>query len=215
MKQHAPTTAIMVFAKAPVPGQVKTRLIPALGEAGAATLHAAMLEYTLNKVSRLADTAIRLYCQGDMQHPVFRQAADRTALSLHPQQGSDLGERMANAFAETLPRYHKTLVIGCDCPALSPNDLQTAINALDDHEAVITPAHDGGYVLLGLRRFSPRIFADIDWSTERVFEQTTRKLDAAGLQWRAFEPRQDIDNPGDLIHCPEHLLTGVPHDMAG
>ncbi|MFP4611750.1 MAG: TIGR04282 family arsenosugar biosynthesis glycosyltransferase [Thiohalophilus sp.] len=215
MKPDTQTTAVMVFARAPIPGQVKTRLIPTLGEAGAATLHAAMLEYTLHKVSRLADTAIRLYCQGDMQHPVFRRATDRYTLSLYPQQGADLGERMANAFAESLAHYQKVLVVGCDCPALTPNDLHNAINALDDHEAVITPAHDGGYVLLGLRRFSPRIFTDIDWSTGRVFEQTAAQLDAAGLRWRALEPRQDIDRPDDLIHCPEHLLTGVRNEMAG
>ncbi|MFP3874539.1 MAG: TIGR04282 family arsenosugar biosynthesis glycosyltransferase, partial [Thiohalophilus sp.] len=169
MTANTQTTAVMVFARAPIPGQVKTRLIPVLGEAGAATLHAAMLEYTLNKVSRLADTATRLYCQGDRQHPVFRHATDRYALNLYPQQGADLGERMANAFVDSLAHCQKALVIGCDCPALSPKDLQNAINALDEQEAVITPAHDGGYVLLGLRCFSPRIFTDIDWSTGRVF----------------------------------------------
>ncbi|MFO8024511.1 TIGR04282 family arsenosugar biosynthesis glycosyltransferase [Thiohalophilus sp.] len=215
MKQNAPTTAIMVFARAPVPGQVKTRLIPALGEAGAAELHAALLEQTLKTASQLEDSAIRLYCQPDTQHSLFRQMADRDKLTLHPQDGNDLGERMSNAFADNLPHYQKVLVIGCDCPALTPDDLRAVIEALDKQDAVIIPAHDGGYVLLGLRTFSPLIFSDIDWSTDRVCEQTTRQLDAAGLQWTALEPRPDIDRPEDLIHCPEHLLTGVTNEMAG
>lgn len=215
MKQDAPTTAIMIFARAPVPGQVKTRLIPALGEKGAAELHARLLEQTLNTVTQLENVAIQLYCQPDTQHPLFRRAGDRTTLSLHPQQGNDLGERMSNAFADHLPCYPKVLVIGCDCPAFTPEDLRAAIETLDDQDAVIVPAHDGGYVLLGLKAFSPLIFSDIDWSTERVFEQTARQLDAAGLQWIALEPKQDIDRPEDLIHCPEHLLTGVPDEMAG
>ena len=215
MNQTIPDTTIMVFARAPITGQVKTRLIPTLGAAGAAELHAAFLEQTLNTVSQLDDTAIQLYCQPDTHHPLFRQAADRTVLSLHAQQGSDLGERMANAFADNLPRYHKVLVIGCDCPALTPDDLRAAIEALDNKEAVIIPAHDGGYVLLGLKTFSPLIFTDIDWSTDRVFEQTTRQLDAAGLHWTSLGPKHDIDRPDDLIHCPEHLLTGVANEMAG
>lgn len=215
MKQDALTTAIMVFARAPVAGQVKTRLIPALGEAGAAELHARFLGQTLNTVSQLENVAIQLFCQPNIHHPLFRQAADRYTLSLHPQQGYDLGERMANAFTGNLPHHQKVLVIGCDCPAFTPDDLRAAMDTLDDQDAVIIPAHDGGYLLLGLRTFSPLIFTDIDWSTERVFEQTTRQLDAAGLQWIALESKQDIDRPEDLIHCPEHLLTGVTNEMAG
>lgn len=215
MNPATATTVIMVFAKAPVPGQVKTRLIPALGEAGAAELHAALLAQTLKKVSQLDDIVIRLYCQPDMHHPLFRHAADHYRLSLHAQQGNDLGKRMANAFTDNLPRYHKALVIGCDCPALTPDDLRAAIAALDEQDAVIVPAHDGGYVLLGLNTFSPLIFTGIDWSTGRVFEQTARQLDAAGLRWSALEPRQDIDRPEDLAYCPSNLLTGVTNEMAG
>lgn len=215
MKQDAPNTTIMVFARAPVPGQVKTRLIPALGETGAAELHARLLDQTLNTVSQLENITIRLYCQPDTQHPLFRQACDRPALSLHPQTGNDLGERMANAVADNLPRYDKVLVIGCDCPAFTPDDLRAAIETLDAQDAVIVPAHDGGYVLLGLKTFSPLIFSDVDWSTDRVFEQTARQLDAAGFRWASLEPKHDIDRPDDLIHCPEHLLTGVANEMAG
>lgn len=138
MKPTTPTTAVMVFARAPIPGQVKTRLIPVLGEAGAADLHAAMLQHTLNTVSQLPDTAIRLYCQPDTQHPLFRRYADHSALSLHPQQGADLGERMANAFVDSLAHYQKVLVIGCDCPSLSAADLHAAFAALDEQDAVLT-----------------------------------------------------------------------------
>jgi len=166
-------------------------------------------------VSQLENVAIQLYCQPDTQHPLFRQAGDRTTLSLHPQTGNDLGERMASAFTDNLPSYHKALVIGCDCPAFTPEDLRAAIEALDNKDAVIVPAHDGGYVLLGLRTFSPLIFSKIDWSTGRVFEQTARQLDAAGLHWTSLGPKHDIDHPDDLIYCPEHLLTGVANEMAG
>ncbi len=215
MKQHTPDTAIMVFAKAPITGQVKTRLIPTLGAAGAAELHARLLQQTLNTVTQLEKVAVRLYCQPDTDHPLFRHAVEHYKLTLHSQQGNDLGERMANAFTDTLPNYDKVLVIGCDCPAFTPDDLRAAIETLDAQDAVIVPAHDGGYVLLGLRRFSPRIFTDIDWSTDRVLEQTTGQFDAAGLHWTSLEPKHDIDRPDDLIHCPEHLLTGVSNEMAG
>ncbi|MDR9437864.1 MAG: TIGR04282 family arsenosugar biosynthesis glycosyltransferase, partial [Thiohalophilus sp.] len=157
----------------------------------------------------------RLYCQPDAQHPLFHQAADYYKLTLHSQQGNDLGKRMASAFTDNLANYRKALVIGCDCPAFTPDDLRAAIETLDDQDAVIVPAHDGGYVLLGLRTFSPLIFNDIDWSTDRVFEQTTGQLDAAGLRWTSLDPKHDIDRPDDLNHCPEHLLTGVSNEMAG
>lgn len=215
MNRNSATTLVMIFAKAPVPGKVKTRLIPALGKAGAANLHTQLLHHTLQTVARVETVDVQLYAQPDTRHAVFEECADAYTLSLKTQQGKDLGERMATAFAENLAVYEKVIIVGCDCPSLTTLHFQNAITALENEDAVLIPAFDGGYVLLGLRQYAPQLFQNIDWSTSRVLAQTRVQLQHAGLSWQELAPQHDIDRPDDLTHCPPYLLTGVHHEMAG
>lgn len=215
MKHSDNKTVILVFAKAPIPGQVKTRLIPALGEAGAAHLHAKLLQHTLDTLCSLDSVDVQLYGLSPAGDDYLPTRAERYGIPLKAQQGHNLGERMASAFTDNLDEYDKIILVGCDCPTLSVAHYQQAMAQLDDNDAVIIPAHDGGYVLLGLQRQSPALFEDIDWSTSRVLEQTRERLKTAGFRWWELTPEPDIDRPEDLAHCPDALLTGVAHEMAG
>jgi len=192
-------TRILIFAKAPVPGRVKTRLIPALGAMGAARLARRMLEDTLAKaldagigpVELCACPAINAADWADFPLPQGVETSEQGA--------GDLGERMARASLRALTHNDRLLLIGTDCPDLSAQHLRAAAAALDDHEAAIYPALDGGYPLLGLRSFHPSLFADIPWSTPVVAELTLARMQA--LQWRIWlgETLADIDDPADLV----------------
>ena len=141
-------TRVAVFARAPVPGEAKTRLIPMLGAEGAARLHAGLVLHAL-RVAIAADLGpVELWCAPDCDHPFFMQCAEGLGVSLRTQRGADLGRRMACAFASAVCENAPLVVIGSDCPALTPALLREAAEALQSHDAVIAPAEDGGYVLI-------------------------------------------------------------------
>lgn len=197
-----PHARLMVFARAPVPGAAKTRLIPALGAEGAAALHAQLCCRTLALASAARLAPVELWCSPDTAHPFF--AACRTAfgVDLRAQHGSDLGSRMAAAFDDALDPGRPALIIGTDCPGLGPGDLRQAFQVLHEGcDAVLGPAEDGGYVLIGLARPAPGLFADVDWGTDRVLAQTREHLRELGLRWHELAPRRDVDRPEDLIRA--------------
>ncbi len=209
-------TLIMVFAKAPVKGQVKTRLIPALGEETATELYKQLVSHTLYTVTQLNDVAIQLYCTPDTEAEFFQWCAKTFAVTLKNQEGDNLGERMRHAFQSGLHEHQQVIAIGCDCPELSKQDIADTINILQQrHDGCIAPAYDGGYVLLGLKRFSPLLFEKIDWGSEQVMLQTRQQLAAAGFDWHELPLRHDIDTPDDLAYCPPEWLKGTKHEMAG
>lgn len=194
-----PDDCLMVFARAPVPGAAKTRLIPTLGAAGAAALHAQLSHHTLARAITARVAPVQLWCSPGPAHPFF--AACRTAfgIDLHTQCEGDLGSRMAGAFDEALDSSRHAVIIGTDCPDLSREDLRQAFHALDEgRDAVLGPAEDGGYVLIGLSRPAPALFRDIDWGSGRVLSQTRKRLGELGLTWRELAPRRDVDRPEDL-----------------
>lgn len=195
-----PEAKLIVFSKAPAPGQVKTRLIPALGEDGAARLHQDMLEQKLRLVTENQIAAIDLYCSPDLHHPYFQEIASRFNIDLHTQIGDDLGERMANAMQTTLSTHSLAMIIGTDCPPLDRIYLRDAFQALaDGSDAVVGPATDGGYVLLGLRRFDNMLFTGIDWGTNMVYRQTKTRLEQLGFPHVELDTLWDIDRPEDLV----------------
>ncbi len=197
-------THLIVFAKAPVPGQVKTRMAPAIGAAAAARLAERMLNETLARATAANPLDIELCCAPDEHHPALDQAAAQVGATLSRQTGADLGARMAAAFRIALTRYQRVLLIGTDCPALDASVLHAAATALaDGNDAAFVPAVDGGYVLIGLSRVHPDLFRDISWSTSRVMAETERRLVNLGWQWHKLKPLPDIDDPQDLIHVPE------------
>ncbi|HEX8639678.1 MAG TPA: TIGR04282 family arsenosugar biosynthesis glycosyltransferase [Allosphingosinicella sp.] len=185
-------TRILIFAKEPVPGQAKTRLIPALGADGAAALASEMLERT---VEAALATGLEVELCGD---PDPHRWYSGPTVSLHPQGEGDLGARLARAAERVIAGGKSAILIGTDCPDLDACRLGEAAAALERYDGVIHPTIDGGYALLGLRRSDPSIFGAIDWSTDRVARQTTARLTALGWSLRIGETLRDIDEPADL-----------------
>lgn len=198
------STALIVFAKAPVAGQAKTRLIPALGADGAAHLAERLLWHTLAHARALPLAHLELCVAPDTTHPVFAQAQQSLdqRLLLTPQGGGDLGQRMHRALSRALERHDKALLIGTDAPTLNTDVLATAGAALDQHDAVFVPALDGGYALIGLTRPAPELLLDMTWSTPQVMADTRARAHRHGWRWAELAPVADIDEPADLAHLP-------------
>jgi rSAM/selenodomain-associated transferase 1 len=200
----AAASKLIIFAKAPIPGSVKTRLQPTVSQEDAATLQTYFIQQTLALASTLKDVDIELWCTPDESHPCFQHCARKYAITLKQQQGNDLGERMANALQEALAAYQQVIIIGTDCPELTPAYLMEAFLRLKQGTtAVIGPANDGGYVLLGLRCYAPSLFANINWGSDQVLFETRQKLQQLGWQWDELNTLHDIDTPVDLLDFPE------------
>ncbi len=195
-----PDARILLFAKAPEPGRVKTRLIPAIGADAAAGLYRQLLEATVERIvaSRLAP--LECWCAPDSGHPVFDGLRARHRIDLRVQQGGDLGARMEAATTDALGRCGgPVLLVGGDCPGLDGGHLARALGALGEgDDAVIGPAEDGGYVLLGLRRSAPDLFRGMPWGTDQVLPETRRRLGLLGWRWSELAPLWDLDRPADL-----------------
>jgi len=197
---------VMVFARAPTPGKAKSRLIPALGEAGAAALHRRLVMHCLRAARDSRLGPVELWCAPDADDPFFRDCERRCGVSLHPQGGGDLGARMQRAFESALAGAERAILVGSDIPALSAQYLRDADQALGRGDDVaIGPAEDGGYALIGLSRCDPELFRDIPWGGPEVLAETRRRL--ATLSWRSSElpVLWDVDRPEDLERLPEGL----------
>ena len=190
---------IIIFAKAPLPGKVKTRLIPALGEAGAARLAWEMLQATVAEaLAARLPTLPELCADPHPMEPEWAPLLPRAQLRFTAQGEGDLGARMARAAKRTIQLGENAILIGTDCPELDRYRLRAAAAALHDHDAVIHPTNDGGYALLGLRRFDPSLFDDIPWSTDDVASGTIARIRALGWSLHVGETLRDIDEPADL-----------------
>jgi len=190
---------LVLFARAPVPGGVKTRLIPLLGEEGAAVLYERMLIRSIAAATNAALGPVELWCAPSTEHPFFSRCAERFGVTLLCQTEGDIGERMAHAFRETLKRSTYVLLMGTDCPSLTGNDLGKAVNALrEGTDAVLAPSEDGGYVLMGLRRYAEELFTGIAWGTEEVLEETRIRLRHLGWRWHELLEQWDVDRPEDV-----------------
>ncbi len=190
-------TRIMIFAKAPVPGNVKTRLIPALGEVGAARLAQQMLADTVVHAHAAGLALPELCATPNPDHPSWIGHLP-AGVRLSDQGAGDLGERLAAAAKRVIEGGERILLIGTDCPALDGKRLAEAAAQLDHHDAVIHPALDGGYVLLGLARTDLSIFHNIAWSTNSVAATTIARIKALGWSLFVGDTLQDIDVPADL-----------------
>jgi rSAM/selenodomain-associated transferase 2/rSAM/selenodomain-associated transferase 1 len=195
----AAPAAIAVLARAPQAGRAKTRLIPALGATGAARAQRRFCLQTLHAAQAYGPAALTLWCAPDDSQRFFRAVHRHAAVTCRAQADGTLGERMLHAFAAhfqagtSLP----LLLIGTDCPVLAPAHLRQAARALVTHDVVLTPAEDGGYVLIGMRRMVAQAFDAIDWSTPAVLAQTRERLRIAGVSWHELEPLWDVDEPAD------------------
>ncbi len=198
---------IQVFAKAPEAGKVKTRLIPALGEDGAARLQQRLIHRTLEQAVAASAGRVELWCAPDVEHPFFRECRERYHLDLRQQRGGDLGLRMQQTLEEGLARNLLPILVGTDCPALVGRDFQQAATWLRHKaDAVFCPVEDGGYVLIGLSRPAPFLFENVPWSTQQVMEEARRRLAERKLKWRELPLRFDLDRPEDLRRAGDWLL---------
>lgn len=195
--------AIAVLARAPIPGAAKTRLIPALGADGAAALQARLITQSVETASAAKVGTVTLWATPDETHPLFRVMRQEFVIKLARQPDGDLGARMLAA-CEAQP----TLIIGTDCPALTPDHLALAAAMLSHYEAVLIPAEDGGYVLIGLRKPQPRLFSDMPWGTATVMDETRRCLKSLSLSWRELPALWDVDTPDDLARLTRENLLG-------
>ena len=200
-----PNDKLIIFAKAPIAGKAKKRLIPALGENGAAKLHQKMLEHKLQLAHDSRIAPIELYCWPNTQHHYFQEAQERYSLQLHNQQGADLGERMAHAMHQAIEQHSNAVLIGTDSPPLDRDYLISAFETLQrGTDAVIGPAEDGGYILIGLSRCNRKIFQKIEWGSEKVCSQTVSKLKQLDFSYKTLETLWDVDRPDDLLRLGNH-----------
>ena len=184
---------IAVFAKAPAAGTVKTRLIPLLGPEGAARLHASLVRHALAAAIEARPSELQLWCAPDAAHPFFAECAARFWCGLQAQAGGDLGARMANAFRAGTP----LILIGSDCPALDGAYVERAWAALRANDAVIGPAEDGGYVLVGLARPVAALFERMPWGDASLMSRTRERVAKLGLRCAELETLWDVDRPED------------------
>ena len=188
---------IAVFTKAPTPGRVKTRLASRLGAEGAASLHVRLARRAVATAIEAGVGPVELWCSPDPSHDFFRACAQRSGVTLHAQPQLDLGGRMNAAFAASHARGEALLVIGTDCPAFDAATLREAAATLASHDAVVIPAEDGGYVLLGLARPAPTLLEGITWGSTHVMRETRERLRSSGLRWAEMPTLWDVDRPED------------------
>lgn len=202
MLQHCITA---ILCKAPVPGYAKSRLIPTLGARGAAAAHAKLATHTVQQACTCTESSVEVWCSPDSEHAFFSTLQMQYPLVLRQQSQGDIGIRMADIAADVLTRARFVLLIGTDCPALDSDYLKTAIEALSKgSDAVIGPVNDGGYILLGLSRFSACLFHDVPWSTSNVLAATRQRLKMLGWRWQELSVLQDIDTPADIKQWPQY-----------
>jgi rSAM/selenodomain-associated transferase 1 len=193
-----PEAAIVVMAKAPLPGRAKTRLISALGAEGAARLQAELLRTIVSRFLRARLCPVQVWCEPGPDHPEFAFLASQGA-RLETQIGADLGDRMANAARKALETASYAVIVGTDVPELDPAYVETALRALRaGRHAVLGPVEDGGYCLLGLHRVEDALFRGMAWSTAGVAAETRRRLRALGWSWDELPVLWDVDGSENL-----------------
>ena len=187
---------ILIFAKSPVVGKVKTRLAKSIGAEQACKVYEALLTQTLDTAIKAQLASVCCYTN-DTEH-VFFNPWKQKGILFKQQVGADLGERMQQAFMNELKLVSSVVLIGSDCPIITKDHLGAALSVLNqDAEAVITPTHDGGYVLLGLKNHYPEIFSNIQWSTDQVYRQTAERFESRAIKWHQLNTLWDLDTAED------------------
>jgi rSAM/selenodomain-associated transferase 1 len=191
------TVAIAIFAKAPIAGLAKTRLIPRLGARAAAELQRLMIERTVHAAIESRMGPVSLWCAPDRNNAVFSSLAAKYPIDLHAQSGPDLGARMLNAF-EVLTAGCPVVLIGCDCPVLQASHLLMCAAALRaGHDAVFVPTEDGGYAVAAAAKPWPELFREIPWGSSDVMSETRSRAMRSGLRISEPVTLWDVDTPED------------------
>lgn len=193
---------LIIFAREPADGQVKTRLLKALDAPTVTALYRQFVKEAI-AAGRRADCAQKwIYYTGTEQEPVFLMSAAE-GYFFRKQSGPDLGGRMLRAFEDHAGR--PVVIAGSDCPALCAGDIDEAFRRLNEHDLVLGPARDGGYYLIGARRPYAELFEGMAWGTDSVFDETVKRAREAGLKTALLPPKQDIDDPEDLRELSRRL----------
>jgi len=203
-----PDRCLQVFAREPVQGRVKTRLIPALGAPVATAVYRRLLEHTLLAAASANVDRIEIWLDREPESEAFRNRLAARGFAVHVQPDTDLGQRMLTALRDGLTRADQVVLVGSDCPSLDTAYIDQAFASLARHDAVIGPTVDGGYILIGMRHAEPSLFDEICWSTPQVLAQTCDRLRQLHLRWEALPDQRDIDEATDLEAFPE-LLDGL------
>jgi len=190
---------LLIFTKSPILGEVKTRLQPEYSEEQSLVIHKKLMLKTLELTKSIDSVSSELCCAPTRNTLFFLECENNYPVILSNQEGDNLGERMAYSLSIALQKHNKVVIIGTDCPEIDRSYIETAFDALNEFDAVIGPAFDGGYVLLGLKIFSPILFENIDWGTDMVLAQTLEKLNVLEWSYHQLEMKNDIDRPEDVL----------------
>jgi uncharacterized protein len=199
MKNNYMKNIICIFSKPPIAGMTKSRLAQSIGKIPAADLAAAMLQDILEQAIEVKNAEIFIAYPPENRPSEFN-LPQYPNIKFIQQKGINLGERMANAFADLLSgkNSEKVIIIGSDCITVSSEKLQAGFTALSEYPIIIEPAQDGGYVLVGQSVFCPTMFRNINWGTNTVMNETRKKLNEANVNFSELPPSFDIDHYADL-----------------
>ncbi|MEQ9091041.1 MAG: TIGR04282 family arsenosugar biosynthesis glycosyltransferase [Balneola sp.] len=185
---------IVVFVKNAVPGKVKTRLAKTVGDKEALKVYLRLLEITKREVLKVDANKEVWYAWDIGKDDIWEEEIFSKKIQID----GDLGEKMKNAFEDSFKNgCNKMVLIGSDCPTLTSKIMGEAFAKLDDNDVVFGPSEDGGYYLIGMSSYKPEVLEGIDWSTERVMEQTELKAQENGIKLAKLQVLNDIDNEHD------------------
>lgn len=200
-----PEIPVLVFTRAPRPGNTKRRLIPALGPEGAAELHRRMLHKTVTVALAAQLGPVQVWATPSIDDPALSALHEAFGVALHLQHGVDLGDRMLHAFRQSLLVHAAAIIVGSDCPEMEAADLRQAGAWLrDSYAAVLGPSRDGGYFLIATKLAQGELFRDIPWGEAGVLEATRVRLRSLRWPWAELPERSDVDRPADLV-CARDL----------
>lgn len=197
-------TQLVIMTKFPEPGKVKTRLGASIGNEASCQLHRAMVQHLLeNTLPNLTSIQVRFHVAAGSDAEVTDWLS---GAHWQRQVEGDLGFKMQSAIEASLHEgAKKVLIIGTDCPAITPAHIEASVNALDNYDVAFTPALDGGYVMAGVKAIHPEMYYDMEWSTDTVLEISAERLRKAGSSVTLLEALRDIDTEADLDHAAEVL----------
>ncbi len=207
MQYLYPKAKILIFTKPPLAGKCKSRLVPHLGEDGAALLQQKLLHKIITDLTNFKICPFEIWQSEESNY--FDKLKSKFNVTIKTQQGSHLGERMSAAISASLATSDGILLIGSDCAEYTKPYLINALSAVQSNDVVIGPAHDGGYVLIGMSKLHPQIFLDIPWGTAAVLKLTLSKLDKSKIRTASLTTLRDIDRPEDLVFLEKIELNGL------
>jgi len=190
---------VLLFMKTPVPGKVKSRLAKDIGDEKAASLYSGILKHCISECVNSGFETL-LYANEDPSNFLKEASLE---LNFKIQRGKSIGEKMSVAFEEESDGENAIILVGSDIPGINSRLLESAVEGLSTHDIVLGPAMDGGYYLIGMKKYYPEVFENIKWSSSSVLGSTIDRINNQGLTYILLEELRDIDTIEDLNYFPE------------